>query len=131
MLSREKVILMTKLASYEEHEGKENTKVESYFRGDYIALQVLKTVICTTIAFGLLLGLYFVYDFDNLMGNIYKMDLMSFVKNILVYYGIVLLVSLGASCLFSIWKYSESRDNQDLYYRNLRKLSRMYKKNKN
>ena len=35
MLNKERVILMTKMASYEENEGRKDRAVMSYFRGDY------------------------------------------------------------------------------------------------
>ena len=50
MINEEKVILMTKLASYETHEGKKDMTVVHYFRGDYIGFQVLKSVIAATIS---------------------------------------------------------------------------------
>ena len=51
MLNEERIILMTKMASYEEREGKKNVAIGKYFRGDYIAIQIIKSVFCATIAF--------------------------------------------------------------------------------
>ena len=51
MLNEEKIILMTQMASYEENEGKKNMAIGRYFRSDYIAIQVLKSVLCATIAY--------------------------------------------------------------------------------
>ena len=45
MLNEERIILMTRMAAYEEGEGKKNVKIGNYFRSDYIAVQVLKAVI--------------------------------------------------------------------------------------
>ena len=42
MLNEERVILMTKMASHEENEGKKNVAIGNYYRSDYIAIQVLK-----------------------------------------------------------------------------------------
>ena len=42
MLNEERVILMTKLASYEANDGRRNVAIGSYFRSDYIGWQVLK-----------------------------------------------------------------------------------------
>ena len=53
MLNEERVILMTKMASYEENEGKKNVNIGNYFRGDYIAIQVLKSIFCATIAYAI------------------------------------------------------------------------------
>ena len=51
MINEEKVILMTKLASYETDNGKKDILVVNYFRSDYIGFQLLKSVIAATISF--------------------------------------------------------------------------------
>ena len=42
MLNEERIILMTKLASYESGEGKKNAAIGGYFRSDYIGMQVVR-----------------------------------------------------------------------------------------
>ena len=78
MLNEEKIILMTQMASYEENEGKKNMAIGRYFRSDYIAIQVLKSVLCATIAYAVCFALFIFYDFETFMQDIYKMDLVSF-----------------------------------------------------
>ena len=85
MLNEEKIILMTQMASYEENEGKKNMAIGRYFRSDYIAIQVLKSVLCATIAYAVCFALFIFYDFETFMQDIYKMDLVSFAKNVLMY----------------------------------------------
>ena len=51
MLNEERIKLMTKMAAYEADEGKKNVAIGNYFRGDYIGLQVIKSIISATIAF--------------------------------------------------------------------------------
>ena len=70
MLNEERIILMTHMASYEEHEGRKNVAIGSYFRGDYIGLQMLKSVINVTIAFFLVVALIIFYDFGTFMQDI-------------------------------------------------------------
>ena len=53
MINEEKVILMTRLASYESNEGKKDISIVNYFKGDYIGFQILKSVIAATISFHL------------------------------------------------------------------------------
>ena len=92
MLNEERVILMTRMASYENGEGRGNMSIGNYFRSDYIGKEVLKAVICATISFGLCFALYLFYDFEGFMLNIYKMDLLQFVKNILILYAVVVVI---------------------------------------
>ena len=58
MLSQERIKLMTKMAAYEENEGKKYMSIGSYFRSDYMGMQVIRSVISGTLAFFLLAGLY-------------------------------------------------------------------------
>ena len=54
MLDPEKIVLMTRLASFEKNEAKENSNIWQYFRGDYIGWQVLKSIVAGTIVFGII-----------------------------------------------------------------------------
>ena len=58
MLNEERIKLMTKMAAYEADEGKKNVAIGNYFRGDYIGLQVIKSIISATIAFVIVFGLF-------------------------------------------------------------------------
>ena len=126
MLNEERVILMAKMASYEEHEGKESRKVAKYFRSDYIASEILKNIIGTTIAFVLILGLYVLYDFEVLMQEIYGMDLVGLAKTILVYYGVSVGVLSLVTYVICSQRYSKARKSLKIYYQNLKKLNSMY-----
>lgn len=126
MLNEERVVLMTKMASYEEHEGKENMKISKYFRGDYIAVQVLKSIFCVTVAFGLIFALFVLYDFEVFMQDIYKMDLVSFAKTLLTYYGISVVVYGALAYMIYAHRYSKARKSLKLYYQNLKKLNSLY-----
>ncbi len=126
MLNKERVILMTRMASYEQNEGKKNMRRGNYFRSDYILVEVLKAVISATIAFVLIFALYILYDLENFMANIYKIDLLSFGLGILKYY-IVTVVTYGA--LAYIWftiRYAKTKKSLRLYKHNLKKLSSLY-----
>ena len=128
MLNKERVILMTKMASYEENEGRKNRSIMSYFRGDYVWFQVLKSLIYGTVAFGIIFGMYIFYDFEIFMMDIYKMDLLEFAKSVLKKY----LLAIGIYCIISYavhsYRYAKARHGVRLYQNNLRKLSGMYDK---
>lgn len=126
MLNEEKVILMTQMASYEENEGKKNMAIGRYFRSDYIAIQVLRSILCATIAYGVCFALFVFYDFENFMQDIYKMDLIGFGKNVLLYYGITVVVYGAASYLICSLRYARAKKSLKCYYNNLKKLNSIY-----
>lgn len=129
MLDQNKIALMTRLASYEKNEGKKSTAINNYFRADYIGWQVLKSIISATIIFLILVAGYVVYDFENFMIDIYKLDLQQYGKDLLIRY--VVFVGVFAVITYAVYayRYSKARKSMRMYARNLNKLGEYYKKN--
>lgn len=126
MLNEERVILMTHMASYEEGEGRKNMKIGNYFRSDYIAVQVLKSLICGTIVFGIGFALYVLYDFEEFMMNIYKTDLIALARKILTYY-VMAVAGYGVTTyIVCTYRYAKVRSSLKQYYHNLKKLNSLY-----
>ena len=66
------------------------------------------------------------YDFENFMQDIYKMDLIGFGKNVLLYYGITVVVYGVASYLICSLRYARAKKSLKCYYNNLKKLNSIY-----
>ncbi len=128
MINEEKVILMTRLASYESNEGKKDISIVNYFKGDYIGFQILKSVIAATISFLALFGVYVFYNFEELMQNIYKMDLLGFGKDVMTLYLCIVGAYGVITYVLFTYKYNKAKKNLRNYYSNLKKLAGMYDK---
>lgn len=126
MLNEERIRLMTKMACYEAEEGKKNVSVGSYFRSDYIGLQVIKSVINATIAYLLLFGVYVLYDLEVFMDDLYKMDLLAFGRTVVIYYLIFVVVYAAISYGVYSYRYSKARRSLKIYYNSLKKLKFLY-----
>jgi len=126
MINEERVILMTKLASYERGPGKKNVTIGNFFRSDYIGFQILKSIIYATIATAIVVGVYLFYHFEELMAEVYQMDLIEFGKEVFKYYLTLLVVYCGISYVVYSYRYHKARKNLKNYYHNLRKLSQLY-----
>ena len=127
MLNEERIILMTKMASYEANEGRRNVAIGRYFRSDYIGWHVLKSIISATIAFVVVFGMYIYYDFEVFMLDIYKMDLIEFARRILSRYLWTVGIYAVISYVIYTVRYIKAVRSLKLYYMNLRKLAGMYK----
>ena len=55
MLNEDRIKLMTRMASYEENEGKRSMAIGKYFRSDYLSLQTIKSIISATLTFAIVL----------------------------------------------------------------------------
>ena len=126
MLNEERIRLMTRMASYEQNEGKRNTNIGNYFRGDYILIQVIKPVISATIAFGIVFALYVFYNFESFMADIYKMDLMEFAGRVFKYYGYTVVIYGVLSYIGFSYRYAKTKNSLKTYYKNLKKLNSLY-----
>lgn len=126
MINEEKVILMTKMASYEAGEGKHDLATNKYFRSDYVTLQLIKAIFSGTVAFIIVAGLALLYDFDAFMKDLYQIDLLQMGKDLMVDY----LITVGFYTLIVYvvvtYRYNRARQGLKTYYGNLRKLSKYY-----
>ncbi|MBQ8946392.1 MAG: hypothetical protein IJ058_06195 [Lachnospiraceae bacterium] len=126
MLDPERIALMARLASFEKNEEKHNASIWQYFRGDYIGWQVLKSIVAGTVIFGIILGGYVIYNFENFMIEIYKMDLLEYAKDILTKYVVFIGVYSVITYIVFTWRYAVARKNLRMYVHNLNKLSKNY-----
>lgn len=126
MLSQERIKLMTKMAAYEENEGKKYMSIGSYFRSDYMGMQVIRSVICGTLAFFLLAGLYVYYHFVTMMQDIYKMDLLLLGRRVLFYYIVFIAAYSVITYVIYSFRYSRAKRSLKHYYYHLKQLAAIY-----
>lgn len=126
MLNEERIKLMTRMASYEEDEGKKMIPIGNYFRSDYISFQLVKTAISATVAFGLILAMYIYYDFESFLQDIYKIDVMAFAKTLVTIYAAVVGIYVLIAYIIYSYRYSKAKKSLKGYYIALKKLSAMY-----
>lgn len=126
MLDEKRIKLMTKLAQYEENEGKTVIPIGGYFRSDYICFNVVKTIISATISFGLIFGLYIYYHMEILIQDIYRLDLLEMGKSVLKYYLIFVgIYAVLGYIVYSI-RYDGARKSLQRYQNALKSLLKMY-----
>ncbi len=116
------------MASYEDNEGRKNVAVSRHFRSDYVSLQVIKAIICATIAYMIVCGAYIYYDFEEFMSNIYKIDLLDLAAKMLKYYVIFTVTYCVLVYIAFSVKYGKAKKNLKRYFNNLKLLGAMYNK---
>lgn len=126
MLNEDRIILMTKMASYEEREGRKYIAIGSYFRSDYLTVQVLKSVLSAALAFVIAFALYIFYDFEVFMQDIYKMDLIGFAQTVLIWFGVTVVGYGVLAYIVYSYRYAKAKKSLKCYYHNLKKLNSLY-----
>lgn len=130
MLDEQKIKLMTRLAFYEETQGKEDFKISEYYRKDYAALHILCSIIWVTAGYVCLGALIVLAGLDSLLGSmstglIVTMGLLAIVG----YFVLVIAYAAVSSHIFNR-KHRQARQRVKKYNHNLTRLLKMYEKEK-
>jgi hypothetical protein len=125
MLNEDKIRIMSRCAMYEKGQGKEDLAVNRYYQGDYIRLNVLKSLIGATVGYVLCLGLYLVLRAEYYMENIVSMNPLTLARGFIIWYVIVLIIFAVISILFYGWKYADTQKRVRWYYKDLKDLDAM------
>lgn len=111
--------MMTKMAIYEKNEGKSMLKTAKYFKGDYIAFGVLKTVIATTFAGVILLAMYFLCNAEGMIRDINNLDYIGLAKKFALYYVLMLIVFCVIAGFVYYFRYENTRKGIKRYFQGL------------
>ncbi len=115
------------MAAYESGDGKKNLKIGNYYKSDYISWNLVKSFVSATLAYLICLGIYIAYNIEYLLQEIYNMDLMLFLQDILVKYVVFLLAYQFFAYIFYYIQYQKVRNSLQSYYRRLNELIKIYK----
>lgn len=126
MLNNKKIRTMTKLAIYEQKEGKEDIQMSKYYKSDYVRYNLLKTIVSVTVAYLLVLMMIGVYYSEYLISEAVTLDYKALgVKALAVYILILTAYFVGSIFGYNI-KYEKSRGRLARYYKRLRNLDKQY-----
>lgn len=127
MIHEERVILMTELQAYEDRGGKKDIAIASYFRGDYIGSQMLKSVISITIAAAIFYAGYVFYNLESFMKDLYRRDWLEYASTLLTRYLILMIGYALITYLVYAYRYTKAKKSLKNYYGGLKTLNAMYK----
>ncbi|RGH41838.1 MULTISPECIES: hypothetical protein [Clostridia] len=128
MLDKKRIRLMVRMASYEKTNAKQDQKISSYYKKDYISLNTLITILWITIGYAIIVGLAAICGMDILFENLTIIRMLILGGLVIVGY-IIVLVIYGV-CASSYYKLKHNRAKQRVkrYYRDMSKLENYGKK---
>lgn len=128
MLDEERICIMTRMASYEAGEGKEDMPVKQYYRKDYISYQMIRSFISSTISFCILLLFWGMYNIENIIKKVAATDLPRFGILILVLYiSFIVLYEIITVVVYSR-KYTKATEGMKKYHADLKKVMKLQEK---
>ncbi len=126
MINQEKVRTMTKLAIYEDGEGKEDLKTNKFYKFDYIRLQIIKAFTCSSLGFLLLGVLTALYNMEYLILNLTQLNFTLLGKYVLLIYIMVVLFYIIIAATSANFRYKRSKKRLSKYNHLLNKLRKIY-----
>lgn len=128
MLNEEKIRLMTKLAIYEQNEGKEDLPLSKYYRTDYLTLKMINSAIAMTVGYIILLCTIILINAEEILSDMVSMDLIAVGRNIIIIYVILFVINMIATYFIHSRKFKASRNKLNNYNSMLKELYNIYKK---
>ena len=126
MINEEKVKIMTRLAMYEQGEGRKYLPISKYFRSDYIGLALIKNFFLVTIGYAMILAGLGAYFGEYLLDNIHKMDLMALGFYVIAGYAALLVLYTILTYIQYSVKYYRAKKSVKGYYEELTRPDKIY-----
>lgn len=125
MISEEKVRYMTKMAAFENQQGRECEPMKHYFRKDYVSLQLIKSFFTGTIAFLVVSGIVILWNLEQILEELNTIDYRSLgQKTALIYGGCMALYLILTYVIYQI-RYSLGRKKLKRFYGQLRRVEKI------
>ena len=122
MLDKRKIRLMIKMASYEKQGAEEDLKISSYYKKDYVSMNVWATAIWFTIGYAIVAALI---AFCTLEQILEKLTILKLLQNLIL----LILYCTGAR-MFYKRKHNLAKQHVKKYYRDLSRLEKINMKEK-
>lgn len=119
---------MTKLALYEQKEGKKDIAGGKYYRSDYVSLAMINSAIIATLAYILILGSIVLVNIETVLSVMTTFDMLELGRIVVVAYIIYMLIYLTITYIISRLRYDNIKSELKSYDNNLKELYTIYKK---
>ncbi len=131
MLDENRVKLMTRLALYEQTEGKEDFKISEYYKSDYIGMHVICSVLWVTVGYVCVGVLVVLAGLEDLMAKMSMGLLVTLLIGAVAGYLVtVIIFGIVTSHVYNK-KHQNARQRVKLFNHDLIKLLKLYEKEKN
>ena len=128
MLDKRKVEIMTRLAFYEQTEGKEDFKVSEYYRRHYASLHTICSVLWVTIGYLCLVGILVLIWLDELLSNMSNTLIVMLIGMVVLgYVSLVIVYAIITNHIYNE-KHKDARQRVKKYNHDLTRLLKMYEK---
>lgn len=128
MIDEKKVKLMTRMASYENNEGRDDLKISAFYRKDYASYHTVCSVLWVTVGYGFLVLLIGVCMFDELMDSLSMGVMVTMAATAVIgYFAVVILYGVATYVIYNK-RHQKARMRIKKYNHDLTRLLKIYEK---
>ena len=128
MLDKRKVEVMTRLAFYEQTDGKKDFKVSEFYRKDYTSLHTICSVLWVTVGYLCVIGIVVLMVLEDILENLSNSLIVMLGGMVLLgYISLVIVYAIITNHIYDE-KHRDARQRVKKYNHNLTRLLRMYEK---
>lgn len=128
MLDERKVKLMTKLALYDQTQGKEDFKISEYYRKDYAGMHIIFSILWVTVGYVVAGALVLLAGMDALLEQMSTGLIMTLGGAVIIGYVAVLVFYIIVTSHVYNKKHQDARQRVKKYNHTLTKLLKIYEK---
>ena len=128
MINEERVKKIYKIALYDQTEEKEHRQVGHFYRSDYIIKELLKSFFTGSIAFSLMVVLWIMSNWSEVMQQINSLEIMDTAVVAIVCYVVFMVIYLVATFIVYFIRYKHSKLKFDAYIKSLKRVYQMYER---
>lgn len=130
LIDQEKVKLMTKLSIYESSSEKDDIRITSYFKKDYVSFHTLISCLWITVAYIIIVAVVGLSFLDELIVDISINRMIQLFSYAVAGYVIFLVLYIIACAFLYGGKHKRAKKRIKQYYRDMSQLERMLAKEK-
>lgn len=128
MLNEKRVKHMIRLASFEQNMGKEDSKIDSYYKKTYVGFNVMISLLWITLGYVALVGIIFLTYMEKLVENLTMSTIIICAGSAVVGYLFILFAYTCISISFYRKKYLNAKKNMKKLAKDLQTLERLYER---
>jgi len=126
MINEEKVKQLYKVALYEQKEEKRYRQIGKYYRNDYIAKELIKSIFTGTIAYFFMSALWIARDWQGVLDQVAHLGIAKMLIPVMGIYVVFMAIYLTVTYLFYKGRYEDCIKGASDYEAELSQLNEMY-----
>lgn len=128
MVNEDRVKQLYKIAIYEKNEEKQHRQAGQYYRSDYIAKEVMKSIFTGTFAYAIMAALWMISNWSLVLYQINTLEIIDTLVIMLVFYIGFMIIYIFSTVMVYFFRYKQSQKKLDIYVEDLKAANRMFER---